>query len=82
MIELQESIARKEGVFAGLASVLPVTAIAWARKREMIKCTDRVVAVFTASGLEDLDISAHVRLPSPFASTGAAWRNFGSDRLS
>ncbi|MBB6357083.1 threonine synthase [Aminobacter aganoensis] len=82
MIELQESIAEKEGVFAELASVLPVAAIAWARRREIIKRSDRVVAVLTASGLKDLDRSSNVSLPSPFGSTEEAWRYFGTGRLS
>lgn len=81
VIELQRSIADKEGVFAELASVLPVAAIAWARKRDIIKRSERVVAVLTASGLKDLDRSTEGSLPSPFGSTADAWRHMKQDRL-
>jgi len=57
LVEMQERLARDEGVFAELASVTPLLAIARLREGGVIAPDDHVVAVVTASGLKDLDRS-------------------------
>jgi threonine synthase len=75
LIAMQERLARDEGIFAELASVTPLIAIAKLKGQGVIAATDRVVAVVTASGLKDLDRSAgsneHDRI---FQTTDDAWR--------
>ncbi|BCH21607.1 threonine synthase [Mesorhizobium sp. L-8-3] len=74
LVEMQERLARDEGIFAELASVTPLLAIARLRGEGVIAAKDRVVAVATASGLKDLDRS--VGNPTDdtiFRSTGDAW---------
>jgi threonine synthase len=74
LVEMQERLARIEGIFAELASVTPLLAIAKLRRRRVIADDDRVVAIVTASGLKDLDQSvtspAHKTI---FQSTDEAW---------
>lgn len=74
LVEMQERLARIEGIFAELASVTPLLAIAKLRRQRVIGDDDRVVAIVTASGLKDLDQSvtspAHKAI---FQSTGEAW---------
>ena len=57
LIELQEELAVKEGVFGELASVTPFAAIASLKSRGLIKASESVVAIVTASGLKDVDRS-------------------------
>lgn len=74
LVEMQERLARDEGIFAELASVTPLLAIARLRGEGVIAAKDRVVAVATAIGLKDLDRS--VGNPTDdtiFRSTGDAW---------
>ncbi|MGE0284219.1 MAG: threonine synthase, partial [Rhizobiaceae bacterium] len=75
LVAMQEQLACDEGIFAELASVTPLLAIATLRDHGVIRPDDRVVAVATASGLKDLDRSL---APQPgndvFQSTDDAWR--------
>lgn len=74
LIEMQECLARREGIFAELASVTPLLAIARLHREGVIAAEERVVAIVTASGLKDLDRS--VAQPADntiFQSTGEAW---------
>ena len=64
LIELQAEIAAMEGVFAELASITPFAAIASLRQRGLIKSSDTVVAIATASGLKDLDRSVGYSQPA------------------
>lgn len=74
LVEMQERLARDEGIFAELASVTPLLAIARLRGEGVIAAKDRVVAVATASGLKDLDRSVGQPVDdSIFRSTGDAW---------
>ncbi|MFH1340427.1 MAG: threonine synthase [Pseudomonadota bacterium] len=74
LIEMQEYLARSEGIFAELASVTPLLAIARLRREGVIAAEDRVVAIVTASGLKDLDRSvAGAADNTIFQSTGEAW---------
>lgn len=74
LVEMQERLARDEGIFAELASVTPLLALARLREGGVIAPDDHVVAVVTASGLKDLDRS--VGQPGHdtiFHSTDDAW---------
>ncbi|MDH6234882.1 threonine synthase [Mesorhizobium soli] len=72
---MQKTLATKEGLFAELASVAPLVAIRHLREREIIGRDDRVVAIVTASGLKDLDISAKPTAPSAsFENVEDAWQ--------
>ena len=74
LVEMQERLARSEGIFAELASVTPLLAIARLRREGVIGPEDRVVAVATASGLKDLDRSVgHPADEMIFRSTNDAW---------
>ncbi len=74
LVEMQERLARDEGIFAELASVTPLLAIAKLRGEGVIASKDRVVAVATASGLKDLDRSAGQATDDTiFRSTDDAW---------
>jgi threonine synthase len=68
LIELQERMARREGIFAELSSVMPLAAIRRLRRDGAIQECDLAVAVVTASGLKDLDLSAQPLegFPPPF----------------
>jgi threonine synthase len=57
LVAMQERLARSEGIFAELASVAPLIAVARLCRDGVIARNDRVVAVVTASGLKDLDRS-------------------------
>jgi threonine synthase len=57
----QAELARCEGLFAELSSVMPLVAISKARAVNLMRETDTVIAVVTASGLKDLDRSAGVQ---------------------
>ncbi|AMS43989.1 threonine synthase [Aminobacter aminovorans] len=75
LIRMQKTLAAKEGLFVELASVAPLVAIQDLRDRQIIAPGDRVVAVVTATGLKDLDISANpAATPAPFESVEAAWQ--------
>jgi threonine synthase len=78
LVAMQETLARSEGVFAELASVTPLIAIARLRREGVIDARDRVVAVVTASGLKDLDRSADAPAENAvFQTTDDAWRWLG-----
>ncbi len=74
LVDMQERLARDEGIFAELASVTPLLAIERLRREGVIAVNDRVVAIATASGLKDLDRSVggpHEDLA--FRTTAEAW---------
>ncbi|AOO85144.1 threonine synthase [Bosea vaviloviae] len=74
LVDMQERLARDEGIFAELASVTPLLAMERLREGGVIAPDDHVVAVTTASGLKDLDRS--VGQPGDdtiFRSTDDAW---------
>lgn len=74
LVEMQERLARDEGIFAELASVTPLLALARLREEGVIAPDDHVVAVVTASGLKDLDRSAgKAEHETIFHSTDEAW---------
>jgi len=78
LVDMQERLARDEGIFAELASVTPLLAVARLREGGVIAPDDHVVAVTTASGLKDLDRS--VGEPGDdtvFRSTDDAWEWLG-----
>ena len=75
---MQKALAAKEGLFVELASVAPLVAIQQMREKQIIGRNDRVVAIATASGLKDLDVSAGPSVSSStFESIGDAWRWLG-----
>lgn len=72
---MQRMLAAKEGIFAELASVAPLVAVQRLREQKVIAQSDRVVAVVTASGLKDLDISVEAAArEKPFESVEDAWK--------
>ncbi|MCV9937331.1 threonine synthase [Boseaceae bacterium BT-24-1] len=74
LVEMQERLARDEGIFAELASVTPLLALARLREAGVIAADDHVVAVVTASGLKDLDRSVgQAGQDTIFQSTQDAW---------
>ncbi|SMH40536.1 threonine synthase [Mesorhizobium australicum] len=78
LVAMQERLARSEGIFAELASVTPLLAIAGLRRESVIAPEDRVVAVITASGLKDLDRSVAQPTDNPiFQSADEAWEWLG-----
>lgn len=80
LIALQEQLAFREGIFAELASVTPLAAISALRDQNVIKSSDSVVAIVTASGFKDLDRSSdeNDRL-TPFQSVSDAWAHLRGD---
>ena len=78
LIRMQGTLARKEGMFAELASVAPLVAVQHLRERGEIKRDDRVVAIMTASGLKDLDVLSEPRnRRDTFHSVDDAWKWIG-----
>ncbi|TKW65071.1 MAG: pyridoxal-phosphate dependent enzyme [Paracoccus denitrificans] len=74
LIAWQEMLATEEGVFAELASVTPFAAIAAMRENGLMKADASVVAVVTASGLKDVDLSMRMDTAvEPFRSVRDAW---------
>lgn len=74
LIELQEQLAVREGIFAELAAVTPLAAIAELRRQGLVAASDRVVGIITAGGLKDLDRSTHLAHVQPaFQSVREAW---------
>jgi threonine synthase len=74
LVTMQERLARSEGIFAELASVTPLIAVARLRRDGVIARKDRVVVVTTASGLKDLDRSVAKNAPDTiFRTTDDAW---------
>lgn len=74
LVEMQERLARDEGIFAELASVTPLLVIERLRGEGVIAAKDHVVAVATASGLKDLDRSVgQASDDTIFRSAGDAW---------
>ncbi|CUA89248.1 Threonine synthase [Chelatococcus sambhunathii] len=57
LLALQEDLASLDGMFAELSSVTPLAAISLLRRNGTIGAGDTVVAVATASGLKDIDLS-------------------------
>ncbi|WP_347516945.1 threonine synthase [Mesorhizobium sp. CAU 1741] len=81
LVDMQERLARSEGLFAELASVTPLLAISRLRSEGVIASHDRVVAVVTASGLKDLDRSVEQSANDvSFQSTDRAWEWLGRNR--
>jgi threonine synthase len=75
LLAMQKALAASEGIFAELASVAPLVAIRHLRKQDIITRQDRVVAVVTASGLKDLDISTEPQCnQKPFENVEDAWQ--------
>lgn len=75
LFDMQRVLAAREGIFAELASVAPFVAIGRLRQEGLIQRDDRVVAIVTASGLKDLDVSAGVHAQQrSFDDVDAAWR--------
>ncbi|NGN43519.1 pyridoxal-phosphate dependent enzyme [Mesorhizobium sp. CGMCC 1.15528] len=82
LLDLQKQLARREGIFAELASVTPLAAIRELRKQGVIAADDRVVAVVTASGLKDLDRSTDPsETHQTFRTIEDAWQWLGSRQL-
>lgn len=74
LIAWQEMLAAHEGVFAELASVTPFAAIAAMRENGLMTVDASVVAVVTASGLKDVDLSTRMGTAvEPFRSVRDAW---------
>lgn len=75
LISMQETLAKVEGLFVELAAATPFVALADLRQRNVIKATDKVVALATASGLKDLDRSSPEFAASQdvFQTADAAW---------
>ena len=77
LIDMQSLLARREGIFAELASVTPLMAIRTLADRGLIATRDSVVAVVTAGGLKDLDRSAPPEARyETFDTTADAWNWF------
>ncbi len=78
LIEMQEALARDEGIFAELAAVTPFVAVKKLVADGIIAQGDQVIALVTASGLKDLDRSAAAD-PSglAFETTSDAWSWLG-----
>ncbi|WID99740.1 threonine synthase (plasmid) [Bosea vestrisii] len=57
LLELQQDLASSEGIFAELSSVISLAAISALRRNGTIAEADTVVAIATASGLKDIEIS-------------------------
>lgn len=71
---MQRMLAAKEGIFAELASVAPLVAVQRLREQQVIAASERVVAIVTAGGLKDLDISVDAsEKERPFESVDDAW---------
>jgi len=74
LLRMQRKLAIKEGLFVELASVAPLVAIQQLREKQVMSSNDRVVAVATASGLKDLDVSmAPAESPVAFDRVEDAW---------
>lgn len=80
LVDMQERLARDEGIFAELASVTPLIALARLREERVIAPDDHVVAVVTASGLKDLDRSVgQAGSDTIFRSTQEVWDWLGQN---
>ncbi|WP_162569732.1 pyridoxal-phosphate dependent enzyme [Variovorax sp. SRS16] len=53
LVAMQEQLASQEGIFLELASVMPFLAVQRLRIADLIKPTDSVICLATASGLKD-----------------------------
>lgn len=74
LVAMQERLASSEGIFAELASVTPLVAVAQLCRDGIIARDDRVVAIATASGLKDLDRSVGQHVDDTiFQTTDDAW---------
>lgn len=83
LIEMQEKLARHEGLFAELAAVTPLLAIEKLRRDGAIMPSQRVVALATASGLKDLDRSVSEDQSGPaFENPEDAWSWLGRSSVS
>lgn len=80
LIELQQELASSQGILAELTSVTPLAAIAALRKRDIIRRSDRVVTIVTASGLKDIDRSSSSSAQLPvFSSVSDAWASLSEN---
>ncbi|MFK3666636.1 pyridoxal-phosphate dependent enzyme [Ochrobactrum teleogrylli] len=75
LVTLQEQIAATEGIFLELSSVMSVAAIATARRQNVIRGDESVVAIVTASGLKDIDKSASGKILPRFDNIDDALRH-------
>ncbi|WP_280657956.1 pyridoxal-phosphate dependent enzyme [Hoeflea sp. 108] len=74
LLRMQRKLAIKEGLFVELASAAPLVAIQQLREKQTMSPNDRVVAVATASGLKDFDVSmASADSPVAFDRVEDAW---------
>lgn len=65
LLALQEDLAALDGMFAELSSVTPLAAIGVMRRNGTIGANDTVVAVATASGLKDIELSRPRKVLEP-----------------
>jgi threonine synthase len=85
LMRWQATLAAKEGLYGEPSAVAPLAALEQLRKRGVIKSADRVVALFTAGGLKDPEVTARSLPDLPvvdgkFSSTlGVLSRSFGFD---
>lgn len=81
LVDLQTRLARSEGIYAELSSVTPLMAISQLRRSGVLLPQDKVVAVVTASGLKDTDIShGNGQPPISFNSPAEAWSSLGAGK--
>lgn len=59
LLDMQQQMARREGLFVELTSAAPLVALQKLLRKGTIQPGERVVAVATASGLKDLDRSGN-----------------------
>ena len=78
LIAFQERIASTEGTFLELSSVMPVAAVAAARRHNIIREDESVVAIVTASGLKDIDKSVSSKVLPRFTNIDDAFRHFAN----
>jgi threonine synthase len=65
LVSWQRDLARHEGIYAEASSVAPFSAIAQLRARGIIARGESVVALVTASGLKDADVTTRGLAPPP-----------------
>jgi threonine synthase len=74
LLDMQGQLARREGLFVELTSAAPLVAMEKLIGDGVIRSDERVVAIATASGLKDMDLSegATITPVKPFPSIAAA----------
>jgi threonine synthase len=76
LLTLQEDLAALDGIFAELSSVTPLAAVSVLRRNGTIGADDTVVAIATASGLKDIELSRpHKALEAVFDDAEQALRH-------